>query len=73
MRTENLLGVLNIDEHRANRINLKIMEYIIGQDKAIARERWYWSVEQGGYGIIDIKYLNLCIKAAWIGKWNKQR
>jgi hypothetical protein len=31
------------------------------------------SVEQGGYGMIDIKCLNLCIKSAWIGKWNKKR
>jgi Reverse transcriptase (RNA-dependent DNA polymerase) len=68
-----LLGILEIDDYRANRINTMIMEFIIGQDKAIARERWYWSVEQGGYGMIDIKHLNLCIKSAWIGKWNKQR
>jgi hypothetical protein len=68
-----LLGVLEMSEQRANRVNSLIMEYITGHDRAIAKDRWYWSVEHGGYGMINIESMDLCIKAAWIGKWNKQR
>jgi hypothetical protein len=51
------------------KINRVIIEYINGGERMLARSRWFLSKEEGGYGMFDMKTLNLCIKAAWIKKW----
>jgi hypothetical protein len=67
------LGVLPIKENIANRLNDLMIGFIKGRDRGIARERWFMEPGEGGYGMIDIKAMDMCVKAAWVGKWLKQR
>jgi hypothetical protein len=67
------LGVLPIKENTANRLNELMIGFIKGRDRGIARERWFLEPGEGGYGMIDIKTMDLCVKAAWVVKWLKQR
>jgi hypothetical protein len=67
------LGVLQIKENIANRLNDLMIGFIKGRDRGIARERWFMEPGEGGYGMIDVKTMDMCVKAAWVGKWLKQR
>jgi hypothetical protein len=67
------LGVLPIKENTANRLNDLMIGFIKGRDRGIARERWFMELGEGGYGMIDVNIMDMCVKAAWVGKWLKQR
>jgi hypothetical protein len=66
------LGVLPIKENTANRLNELMISFVKGRDRGIARERWFMEPGEGGYGMIDVKIMDMCVKAAWVGKWLKQ-
>jgi hypothetical protein len=67
------LGVLPIKENTAQRLNELMIGFIKGRDRGIARDRWFMEPGEGGYGMIDVNIMNTCVKAAWVGKWLKQR
>ena len=50
-------------------MNEIIIEFVNGRERKIARDRWFKTREMGGYGITDMKVMNLCIKASWIRRW----
>ena len=64
-----LMGSLPIDDGLINRMNELIIDFVNGRERKIARERWFRTREMGGYGLTDLKIMNLCIKASWIRRW----
>jgi hypothetical protein len=48
------------------------VNYVKGTDRIIAKNRWFVSRELGGYGLIDINVMSICVKSAWFNKWVKQ-
>ena len=63
------MGLLPIDDGLINRMNEVIIDFVNGRERKIARERWFMTREMGGYGLTDLKIMNLCIKASWIRRW----
>jgi hypothetical protein len=63
------MGMLPMSRNIGDRINTVIANYIKGNDRIIAKERWCIERELGGYGMIDAHILNTCIKGSWINRW----
>jgi hypothetical protein len=66
-----LMGVLMVDNVVLNRLNTIILDFVKGQNRLIAQERWYLEAKYGGYGIVDLVKMNIYMKASWITKWAK--
>ena len=64
-----LMGSLPIGDGIINRMNEVIVDFVNGRERKIARERWFRTREMGGYGLTDLKIMNLCIKASWVRRW----
>ena len=64
-----LLETLPLDFDTGEQINKIMVDYVKGSDRVIAKNRWFLDCTLGGYGLIDIRYLNTCIKASWISRW----
>ena len=64
-----LLGSLDLPKDIGDGLNMMFANFIKGNDRIIARNRWCIARELGGYGMIDVHTLNTCIKSAWISKW----
>ena len=64
-----LMGAIPIGDEMINSMNEIIIDFVNGNEKKIARERWFRSRELGGYGICDMRVMDLCIKASWIRRW----
>ena len=64
-----LMGALPVNDDILDRMNEIIIEFVNGRERKIARDRWFKTREMGGYGITDMKVMNLCIKASWIRRW----
>ena len=64
-----LMGSLPIGDGIINRMNEVIVDFVNGRERKIARERWFRTREMGGYGLTDMKIMNLCIKASWVRRW----
>jgi len=64
-----LMGSLPVHEKILENLNETIIGYINGRERKIAKDRWFFEREMGGYGMFDLKKINLCIKASWIKRW----
>ena len=64
-----LMGAIPVDNGILDRANEIIIKYVNGRERKIAADRIFHTREQGGYGITDMRVLNMCIKATWIRKW----
>ena len=64
-----LMGALPVNDDILDRMNEIIIEFVNGRERKIARDRWFKTRELGGYGITNMKVMNLCIKASWIRRW----
>ena len=64
-----LMGSLPIGDDILNRMNEIIVDFVNGRERKIARERWFRTREMGGYGLTDMKIMDLCIKASWVRRW----
>ena len=64
-----LMGALPVNDEILDRMNKVIIEFDNGREQKIAQERWYKTRKMGGYGITDMKIMNLCLKASWIRRW----
>ena len=64
-----LMGAIPIGDEMVNRMNEIIIDFVNGKERKIARERWFRTRELGGYGICDMRVMDLCIKASWIRRW----
>ncbi len=49
-----------------------LVDFVSGTDRPIERCRQFKLAELGGYDLIDINELNLCIKTMWIGRWKRE-
>jgi len=68
-----LLETLPLKFDTGEKIN-KIMAYFVkGNDRIIAKSRWFIKKELGGYDLVDIHTLNNCVKANWINRWALSR
>ena len=59
-----LMGALPVNDKILDRMNQVIIEFVNGREQKIAQERWYKTRKMGGYGITDMKIMNLCLKAS---------
>ena len=59
-----LMGALPVNDEILDRMNKVIIEFVNGREQKIAQERWYKTRKMGGYGITDMKIMNLCLKAS---------
>ena len=50
-------------------MNEVIVDFVNGRERKIAPERWFMTRKLGGYGLTDLKIMNLCIKASWVRRW----
>ena len=64
-----LMEAIPIGDEMLNRMNEIIIDFVNGKERKIARERWFRTRELGGYGICDMRVMDLCIKASWIRRW----
>ena len=64
-----LMGAIPIGDEMVNSMNEIIIDFVTGRERKIARERWFRTRELGGYGICDMRVMDLCIKASWIRRW----
>jgi len=64
-----LMDTIPLNYEHGEKIN-KIMAYFVkGNDRIIAKNRWFLDISLGGYGLIDAHSLNSCVKASWINRW----
>jgi len=68
-----LLNCIPLAVETGNRINEMIVNFVKGNDREIARARWFTQPEVGGYGLIDINTMGICIKASWIPRWIREK
>ncbi len=66
-----LMGIINIDQRTADRIERMIEKYVTGKMQ-IARDRIYNTVEQGGLGLLKITELDTAMCCAWINRWRRE-
>ena len=64
-----LMGAIPVDSGILDRANEIIIKFVNGKERKLATDRFFLTREQGGYGVTDMKVLNMCIKATWIRKW----
>jgi hypothetical protein len=67
-----LLGSLCLNFELGERINNIMANFVKGHDRIIAKQRWCLDRELGGYGLINVHVMNICIKASWINRWIHQ-
>jgi hypothetical protein len=61
-----LMNVLELDNEHAIRINEIMLSFVKGTDRLIERRRQTLCAELGGYGIVDVNVMDLCVKTSWI-------
>jgi hypothetical protein len=66
-----LMGLLKLKEEIAEDLNRIVIDFVVKNSQALARHKWYIPATRGGYNMVDVKILDLCIKASWIFKWCK--
>jgi hypothetical protein len=67
-----MMGVLPLSDEKANEINEIMVQFVKGRDRVLEGRRTLLLPELGGYGIINVKHLNVSIKSAWIKRWKKE-
>jgi hypothetical protein len=61
-----LMGSLPLRDEYGDRINEILLEFVKGRDRLIERRRQLLCPELGGYGLVDAKIMNVCMKASWV-------
>ena len=64
-----IMSAIPVNDDILNRMNEVIIQYINGGEKILARDRWFLEKNRGGYGMFDMKTMNMCIKAGWVKRW----
>jgi hypothetical protein len=67
-----LMNVLPMDEEYGSQINEIMLNFVKGTDRLIERRRQFVCAELGGYGLVDIKVMDLCVKTSWIERWKRE-
>ncbi len=67
-----LMGSLPLKDNYGDRINEILLDFVKGRDRLIERRRQLLCPALGGYGLVDAKVMNVCMKAAWIERWKRE-
>jgi hypothetical protein len=66
------MGSLPLKDNYGDRINEILLDFVKGSDRLIERRRQLLCPALGGYGLVDAKLMNVCMKAAWIERWKRE-
>jgi hypothetical protein len=61
-----LMGVLPMSKEIGDIMNDILITFISGRNRPIERRRQLLGVECGGYGMMDMNIMNVCVKSTWI-------
>jgi hypothetical protein len=61
-----LMGVLPMSQVIGDMMNEILVNFVSGRGRPIERQRQLLEEECGGYGMIDMNIMNMCIKSTWI-------
>jgi hypothetical protein len=61
-----LMGSLPLSRTIGDRINEVLVNFVKGRDRLIERRRQLLCTSLGGYGLVDVNLMNVCMKAVWI-------
>jgi hypothetical protein len=67
-----LMGSLPLQDAYGDRINEILLDFVRGRDRLIERRRQLLCPELGGYGLVDAKIMNVCMKASWVERWKRE-
>ncbi len=67
-----LMGSIPMSDEIGGRVNEILLNYVKGRDRLIERRRQLLNAELGGYGLMSVCMMNVCIKASWIEKWKRE-
>ncbi len=67
-----LMGSLPMREEIGERINETLLNFVKGNDRLIERRRQLLCKALGGYGMMDVNIMNVCIKASWVERWKRE-
>ncbi len=60
------MGILPLSDELCNRLNEIVVSFVSGTGRPIERRRQFLRVEDGGYGMMDMRIMNVCFKSLWI-------
>jgi hypothetical protein len=63
-----VMGLLPLSDILVSRLNEIIVRYIAGSGRPIERWRQLLPADAGGYGMIDMRVMNVCLKSLWISR-----
>jgi hypothetical protein len=66
------MGSLPMREEIGERINEILLNFVRGNDRLIERRRQLLCKTLGGYGMMDVNIMNVCIKASWVERWKRE-
>jgi hypothetical protein len=61
-----MMGVLSMSQAIGDMMNEILVNFVSGRSRPIERQRQLLEVECGGYGMMDMNIMNMCIKSTWI-------
>jgi hypothetical protein len=67
-----LMNVLPMEDEYGSQINEIMLNFVRGTDRLIERRRQLVCAELGGYGVVDVKVMDLCVKTSWIERWKRE-
>jgi hypothetical protein len=68
-----LMGILPMRNEIGCRMNEILIDFVSGGMRPIERRRQLLSVELGGYGVLDMNVMNVCMKSMWISRIMRKR
>jgi hypothetical protein len=68
-----LMGILPLRNDMGSKMNEILIDFVSGGMRPIERRRQLLCAELGGYGVIDMNVMNVCIKSMWISRVMRKR
>jgi hypothetical protein len=67
------MGVLPMGNEVGSRMNDILIDFVSGGMRPIERRRQLLSADLGGYGVLDMNVMNICMKSMWISRIIRKR
>jgi hypothetical protein len=67
-----IMGVMPMSVQHGDRINEIILNFVKGNDRLLERRRQLLSASLGGYGLVDVNIMNVCVKSSWMDRWKRE-
>jgi hypothetical protein len=61
-----MMGILPLRREIGDSMNDILINFVSGRNRPIERNRQLLGVECGGYGMMDMNMMNMCVKSIWI-------